>query len=181
MFKRLLIIFLLLNTFCQLSAQKYTADVQQLGIEDGLAHRQVSQVFEDKDGFFWMATVKDLQRYDGYKIKSLRGGADDYLTKPFNTEELLVRTTNLIETRKKLQEKFAGALTKVTANSLADSFSNLDQCFIENLKKQIEENLANKNYKIEDLTKNLLMSRTQFFRKLKAITNQTANEFIRNY
>jgi ligand-binding sensor domain-containing protein len=70
MFKRLLIIFLLLNTFCQLSAQKYTADVQQLGIEDGLAHRQVLQLFEDKDGFLWIAIVKDLQRYDGYKLKS---------------------------------------------------------------------------------------------------------------
>ncbi len=51
-------------------AQEYIVDVQQFGIEEGLSSQEVIAVFRDKDGFLWISTENDLQRYDGYSMKS---------------------------------------------------------------------------------------------------------------
>lgn len=53
-----------------LCAQEYTVDVQQFGLEEGIAHRSVKNIIKDKDGFLWLATDAGLQRYDGYEFKS---------------------------------------------------------------------------------------------------------------
>jgi signal transduction histidine kinase/DNA-binding response OmpR family regulator/ligand-binding sensor domain-containing protein len=54
----------------QLSAQEYVVNVQEFGMEEGLANRRVDEIFKDKDGFLWIATANNLQRYDGYEFKS---------------------------------------------------------------------------------------------------------------
>lgn len=68
--------FILLNIlfftclFGSISAQDYTVHVQNIGIEDGLLHRDVQAVFEDKNSFIWIGGIKGLQRYDGHDFKS---------------------------------------------------------------------------------------------------------------
>ncbi len=61
---------LLILSSWQLSAQDYILDVQQFGIEDGLYHRGVLSVFEDKDGIIWLGGFHSLQRYDGHGFKT---------------------------------------------------------------------------------------------------------------
>ena len=67
--------FLLFNlffflSFWQLHAQEYNIDVQKITVEDGLLHRKVNTVFEDKNGLIWLGSDQGLQRYDGYEFKS---------------------------------------------------------------------------------------------------------------
>lgn len=56
--------------FGQLSAQDYTVNVQQFGLEEGLADRSVDLVFKDESGFLWLISKNILQRYDGYEFKT---------------------------------------------------------------------------------------------------------------
>ena len=112
------------------------------------------------------------------KIEGLESGADDYLTKPFSARELRTRIHNLIEQRRLLREKFQGELliqpTKVQLNSL-------DQQFIQQVMQNIELNMSNEFYAVEDLASAVGFSRSQLNRKLKAIGNTSANQLIRDF
>ncbi|TXN35207.1 tetratricopeptide repeat protein [Flagellimonas hymeniacidonis] len=112
------------------------------------------------------------------KIEGLKSLADDYLTKPFNNEELLVRIENLVEVRSKMQQHFStGEILKpkkVTLNSI-------DQDFIKKVTDVLEVEIANENFGVVELADAVALSRSQLFRKIKAITNLTPNEFIRSF
>jgi DNA-binding response OmpR family regulator len=110
------------------------------------------------------------------RIQGLGTGADDYLSKPFNTKELLARAKNLIENRRLLREKFSGN-TIIKPSEI--SVSSRDQVFMEKLLKVVEANIANEKFGVEDLSGAVAMSQSQLHRKLKAIINQSANHFIR--
>ncbi len=112
------------------------------------------------------------------KLDGLETGADDYLIKPFDEKELMIRIKNLISIREKLQKKYQqnGLL-----NPSKQNISSVQQKFIEDIKEIIEKNLDNSQYSVEDLGEEIAMSRSQVHRKLKAITDQSASKFIRNY
>ena len=112
------------------------------------------------------------------KLEGLETGADDYLIKPFDEKELMTRIKNLISLREKLQKKYQqGAWLKSGINNI----TSVQQKFIENIKDIIEKNIDNSQYSVEDLGEAIAMSRSQVHRKLKAITDQSATQFIRNY
>ncbi|MBX2927807.1 MAG: response regulator [Saprospiraceae bacterium] len=118
------------------------------------------------------------------KIEGLHAGADDYLVKPFYTEELLARMANLIENRRLVQAKFSTSMphTEAMAGKAAeDSFSKADREFLQQLNALLEDHLEEEGLTIEDVAGRLYVSRVQLHRKLKALTGQPANEFIRNY
>ena len=110
------------------------------------------------------------------KIEGLETGADDYLTKPFNYEELSIRIKNLINQRKILREKFSKEINiqpgALTANSL-------DNEFLEKVLIIVEKNLNNEKLDTEKLAEEMFVSRRQLHRKLQAITGQGPGEFIR--
>lgn len=112
------------------------------------------------------------------KIEGLETGADDYLTKPFNFEELFVRIKNLIEQRKRLRDKFSKEI-----NVKADSISSniVDKEFVQKIINIIEKNLGDENFRSESLAEQLFVSRSQLIRKLQAVTGQGPGEFIRSY
>lgn len=110
------------------------------------------------------------------KLKGLTLGADDYLSKPFNNEELLVRSENLINQRKALRNKYADTLL-VEPSKI--SISDPDKSFIERVMNIANSNITNADYTVEQFQKDVGMSRTQLHRKLKALINQSASEFIR--
>jgi DNA-binding response OmpR family regulator len=112
------------------------------------------------------------------KLEGLETGADDYLVKPFDEEELKVRIKNLISIREKLQLKFQGEISLKPKEIKAPS---VQQKFLDELKEIIEENIDNEQFGMEDLQKGIGMSRSQIHRKLKALTAQSATTFIRNY
>ena len=112
------------------------------------------------------------------KLEGLGHGADDYLIKPFDEEELRIRIKNLIAIRKKLQRKFQSEMRWKPKEM---KVSSIHQRFIGDLNKVVEENLGNESFGVEDLAKAMGMSRSQIHRKLKALTDQSATTFIRHY
>jgi signal transduction histidine kinase/ligand-binding sensor domain-containing protein/DNA-binding response OmpR family regulator len=111
------------------------------------------------------------------KLEGLDTGADDYLIKPFNSNELRSRIKNLITLRQQLREKFR---TEMIIKPAEVVINPNQKTFIEKLTGIIENHIDNEKFSIEMLCDEIGMSRTQLHRKIKALTNQSTTEFIRN-
>lgn len=109
------------------------------------------------------------------KLVGLEHGADDYLIKPFDAQELQLRISNLLAIRKSLSDKYAHALDSISARET----THLDP-FIKELVELIEANLSDSTYSIARLCRELGISRVHLHRKLKALTDQSTAIFIRN-
>jgi len=110
------------------------------------------------------------------KIEGLEIGADDYLTKPFDSKELFTRIKNLLAQRKRLRDKYNKDLDIITEKS---NLNKADHEFLNKFLELIEDNLDKTNFGTEQLAKELFVSRTQLHRKILAITGQAPGEFIR--
>lgn len=115
---------------------------------------------------------------DESKIEGLETGADDYLTKPFNYDELAARIKNLIEQRKRLREKFSKEIN-IQPDSITSS--KVDSEFLEKAITITQKNISNENFDTEKLAEEMFVSRRQLHRKLQAITGQGPGEFIRTF
>lgn len=115
------------------------------------------------------------------KITGLRTGADDYLTKPFNTEELLARMENLIEQRRRLRRKYVQEHSAAEPFVISDHFTEPDRDFMQRFTVLVEKHLSDENMSVEDLARQMLLSRVQLHRKLKALTDQNVSDFVRDY
>jgi signal transduction histidine kinase/DNA-binding response OmpR family regulator/ligand-binding sensor domain-containing protein len=116
------------------------------------------------------ARQSDQSQMEGYET-----GADAYITKPFSSALLLVRIKNLLESRRRLRELFnssTGFDTHVIATNTAD------RAFLDKATALIEENMSHKDVNVEWLAGQLLLSRTQLYRKIKALTDQSVHEFV---
>ncbi|MEL6670617.1 MAG: two-component regulator propeller domain-containing protein [Bacteroidota bacterium] len=110
-----------------------------------------------------------------FKVDGFETGADDYITKPFNMRLLETRIKNLIDNRKKLQEKFSGSFelspSKIAVNSL-------DQDFLNRIKQIVEAHMEESNFSVEDLAGEMGLSRMQLYRKLKALTGNSPHKVM---
>lgn len=113
------------------------------------------------------------------KIEGLETGADDYLTKPFDGKELLARTKNLIEQRKKLRELYSN--TEIQVDPKKVTVTPIDQRFLEKLLDLLETRYSDAQFGVPQMQENLAMSKTQLHRKLKALTNEAPGELLRNF
>ena len=111
------------------------------------------------------------------KLSGLETGADDYLTKPFNSKELHVRVRNLIKLRRKLQERFQKEDLLKPREIHAPS---AEKAFLLRMMRVLEENLGLEEFGVESLSDALGMGRRQLNRKIKAITGETPTDFIRS-
>ncbi|WP_256011241.1 hybrid sensor histidine kinase/response regulator transcription factor [Desertivirga xinjiangensis] len=112
-----------------------------------------------------------------FKIEGLETGADDYITKPFHLPYLDLKVWNLIESRIKLREKYSREITLQPTNV---AITSPDEKFLEKAMKHIEENISEPSLGVEELSRVVGMSKTTLYRKIKALTNQNTNEFIRS-
>lgn len=110
------------------------------------------------------------------KLEGLEIGADDYLTKPFESRELFVRIKNLLEQRKRIREKFSKD-DKVVPESV--KLNKVDDEFIKKAIDLVNHNLDKTNFNTDHLAKELFLSRSQLHRKMISITGQAPGEFIR--
>lgn len=111
-----------------------------------------------------------------YKIEGLNVGADAYIEKPFDINFLLAQIKNLLNTRQRLKEKYA------FHSSVPESevtHNDLDNEFLLKAKSFVLNNLDNQELSVEMLAGELAMSRPVLYRKLKAITDQSPQDFIR--
>jgi|GEM_PF-4450947 len=110
------------------------------------------------------------------KLEGLRKGADAYLTKPFNKEELLVRVEQLIELRQKLRLKYNDF--DFTEEVGSKEIIEQEDSFIMNLRELVLADIS-ADLNVTDLCLKIGMSRSQLHRKLSALTDQSTTQFIR--
>ena len=113
------------------------------------------------------------------RIEGLETGADDYLTKPFDAKELHIRIKNLINLRKKLQEIYSSDKIAVLAKS-KHKLKGIDVQFMERILKVIEEHISEEEFTIENFGNEVGMSRSQMFRKIKALTGKSCSVYLRS-
>ena len=111
---------------------------------------------------------------DGQRIQGYDGGADSYISKPFNSQLLLSRVRNLIANRRQLRQFFGDNQTIEK-----EAISDLDKGFVSRFKSLVEERMKDAELNVEDLGRNMGMSRVQLYRKLKSLTNYSPNELLR--
>ncbi len=110
-----------------------------------------------------------------HMLKGLEEGADDYITKPFNLDILLLRINKIIEWGKNSHKKFKVAEIEPSEITI----SSLDEQLISKAIALVEENMNDPDYSVEKLSTDLGMSRGNFYKKLIAITGRAPIEFIR--
>ncbi|HRU91850.1 MAG TPA: hybrid sensor histidine kinase/response regulator transcription factor, partial [Candidatus Marinimicrobia bacterium] len=110
--------------------------------------------------------------------EGLLAGADDYITKPFNPDLLHIRIENLLNTRRKIRERFSHL---VYMNPKEIQISSPDEQFLQRIIEVVEQYLADSGFSVDDLSYHVGLSRAQLYRKMQALINQTPSEFIRNY
>lgn len=110
------------------------------------------------------------------KMKGLQTGADDYITKPFEAEELMVRVKNLIDNRQKLKERFS---QEILLQPMSKPIRSLDGKFLEKSLVIIEKYMDDTLFGVERFSMEVGMSRMQLHRKIKGVTGYAPGDLIR--
>nr|WKN34555.1 two-component regulator propeller domain-containing protein [Tunicatimonas sp. TK19036] len=121
-----------------------------------------------------LLTARSLEedRIEGYDT-----GADEYLPKPFNIGVLKARINNLLEAKKRLREKFSTISEMMASSEVANN--TLDEAFLDKITKIILDNISDQDFRLEQLLKEVGMSRSQFYRKVSSLTGKNPSHFIR--
>jgi signal transduction histidine kinase/DNA-binding response OmpR family regulator len=109
------------------------------------------------------------------RLEGLGTGADDYVVKPFDAEELRLRIKNLIEQRRNLRERFRTQFVLAPTPATARSAEEL---FLLRVRDAIERNMSDEHFTVETLVHEVAMSRAHLHRKLQALTNRSARQLI---
>ncbi|MCP9762696.1 ATP-binding protein [Lacihabitans soyangensis] len=113
------------------------------------------------------------------RLAGLEHGADDYLSKPFNKEELQIRVKNLVSQRQLLFDKFS-AKTLIEKIEVTKE-PTIEEIFVKKCQSVIDKYLDKSEFDVEKFADEMRLSPVQLRRKLKAITDQNITEFVRNY
>lgn len=143
-----------------------------------------------KDGFELCKTLKNDERTShiplvlltaradvGSRIEGYSRGADEYIAKPFHREELLARLQNLLENRRRLQSRYAALPLPPPSD---DPNLKPEDSFLQKMREVIERHLSDVDFEMPQLERAMGMSRSQIFRKVKALTGQSPSLFIRS-
>jgi YesN/AraC family two-component response regulator len=112
-------------------------------------------------------------------LKALESGADIFLTKPFNLKVLIQSIKVLLFNREKLRFYYSNNILNIV-NKEEGGFGISEQEFLRKLNKLIETNIESSIYTVEELAKDLYISRVQLYRKVKAIFGISVSEHINN-
>lgn len=122
-----------------------------------------------------MLTAKNLEEH---RAEGYAHGADSYITKPFHSKVLLARVDNLLKQRNLLKSVYQSskeAEQEVEASKLDDR----DKQFVKQLNTIIQQNLSNSEFGVEDIGKEIGLSRVQLYRKVKAMTGSSVVDLLR--
>lgn len=110
------------------------------------------------------------------RLIGLEQGADAYIAKPFNVNELHIQLKNLVEQRKKLHERYASFTKFPETNDLA---IKTEDTFMIKVRGILEKNIGNEDFDINELCRELSISHAQLYRKFKSISNQTIADYFK--
>jgi len=179
---------------------KYSLDFAfngRAGIENALVQIPdliISDVMmPEKDGFEVVDTLKNNELTSHVpiilltakadmdsKLTGLRRGADAYLFKPFYQEELLVTIHNLLESRRKLQLKYQEQLLIKDGASPSIENSETEDAFLLKFRALVEKHISDSDFEMLHIERGLSMSRSQIYRKIKALTDKSPSLLIRS-
>ncbi len=181
-----------LNQFYKVVTASNGADALQLLLQQRFDLVISDVMMPEMDGFALLKSIKGNNNISHIPVVLLTSqvefhnrmkgwdvGADGFMDKPFQVEELLLLCNNLIANRSRLKGKFVGIKELEDKVSTVEVKSN-DEQLIERLMNLINKNLDNPKFSVETLAKDVGISRTQLHRKLKEITGITTSDFIRN-
>ncbi|WP_282133481.1 two-component regulator propeller domain-containing protein [Cellulophaga baltica] len=121
-----------------------------------------------------MLTAKTSQEKE---IEGLKTGADAYIRKPFDLELLELKLSNILKDREELRKKFNREIT-LQPNEVTVTSS--DESFLQNAIEIVEKHMMNSEFSVEMLVKEMSMSRSNLYLKIKELTGLSSSEFIRN-
>ncbi len=117
------------------------------------------------------------------RLHGLEDGADDYLTKPFQTAELRARIDNLIASRRRLLDRFGEATRPAVSSSLPLASGVIpgveDLTFLDDVRRATEELLGDENLTVDVLAGRLAIDRSHLYRRLRELTGLTPSTMIR--
>lgn len=119
---------------------------------------------------------------DADRIEGLRTGADAYLMKPFNAEELALRLHNLFQLRKRIQDQLQteGGTSSTSAEQGNANKIAIESSFLKRLRELIQMHIDQPKLSTGFLAREMLLSESQLYRKLKALTDKSPSVFIRD-
>jgi AraC-like DNA-binding protein len=112
------------------------------------------------------------------KLEGLEHGAVDYITKPFDKRELLLKARNIVESQNRGRKKFR---LEMIGKAPAVAVPSLDEQFLTRVKDAIHTKLSDDKLSVDFIAEEIGFSRTQLYRKVKAVTGLPVNELIRHY
>ncbi|ADY52364.1 histidine kinase [Pseudopedobacter saltans DSM 12145] len=111
-----------------------------------------------------------------HQIKGLEAGADDYVTKPFSMSLLTAKVQSILKSRRRLKEFYSESKEIVPENI---AFNTLDEEFLRQAIVTIEKHLSDSDFSVDKFSREVGMSRSNLYLKLKAITGESATDFIK--
>ncbi|MBO7539955.1 MAG: helix-turn-helix domain-containing protein [Prevotella sp.] len=114
------------------------------------------------------------------RLEGLERGADAFLAKPFDMEELHMVIENLVQSRLRLKGKYSGAQQAQADKVDQPEVRGNDEVLMERIMKCINKNISDSDFNVERLTQEVGISRVQLHRKMKELTGISTSEFIRN-
>lgn len=125
---------------------------------------------------------------DEQRVQGLERGADVYLAKPFNSSVLLAQLESLLKNHIRVKDFYSKTPLKTISVSEPDTkakkesprLSKYDEEFLQKLRQLVELHISDENYTVERLASDICLSRTQLFRKSKALTGESPVELLRN-
>ena len=114
-----------------------------------------------------------------FKLEGLRGGADAYIAKPFDMEELHIQIDNLIDNVRRLKGKFSGALKQEERVEQVEVKGN-DDALMDRIMRSVNANFSDPDYNVDTMANDVGISRAQLHRKMKEITGVSTGKFLRN-
>ena len=143
-----------------------------------------SEIKENKDICHIPVILLTAKTMDEDQIKGYDHGADMYLNKPFNPNVLISIVNRMIDKQNKQQALLisaCGTKDTIPVEDVQQELSPLDQKFLNKLYKYIEDNISNSEINVNLLGRELGYSRTNFYRKVKALMNVTPNDLLTTY
>ncbi|MFT3822551.1 MAG: two-component regulator propeller domain-containing protein [Chitinophagaceae bacterium] len=131
-----------------------------------------------------LLTAKSAQ---GDLVKGLETGADVYITKPFSTRALELNVRNLLLSREKIRVQFSRLLQqqpvpgeKLSVVEEESYVNNVDKEFLERVIELVEEHMDDPDFGVDKLSRKVALSQPILYRKIKAVTNMSVNEFVKS-
>ncbi|MEL6848308.1 MAG: ATP-binding protein [Bacteroidota bacterium] len=169
----------------------------KVGIEKALAHIPdlviTDVMMPEKDGFEVCERLKKDERTRhipiimltakadfSSKMQGLSHGADAYLAKPFHRAELLLRVEKLLERNQQLQAHYSEYPSDTGAKGSKEGFQTTD-IFMQKVRLIVEANYADEDFSLAELCRQLSLSRSQLYRKMKALVDTSPSIYIRNF